>query len=209
MEAPEQHTVFQMRANFSVIHWHNYIFCFVLFSFPNSSKYWHFWTAAMHWVGVFMELSVIIPNFPFWVVTFSSELITLFIKPRTLLPTYIISHLSTLNFLCHFVTQSLSLTRPIYSSGHSALILHWLNLYPQQTFHLTANTFLQIIFEFVKRNQSLAEFHLGLFSVMPLCSHGWRSGRGRGYGAGDQGIQHWSVYRVLQRCVPMYLRLDV
>lgn len=122
----------------------------------------------MHWVGVFMELSVIIPNFPFWVVTFSSELITLFIKPRTLLPTYIISHLSTLNFLCHFVTQSLSLTRPIYSAGHSALILHWLNLYPQQTFHLTANTFLQIIFEFVKRNQSLAEFHLGLFSIMPL-----------------------------------------
>jgi len=105
-------------------------------------------------------LSVTIPNFHFWVVTGSSELITLFIQPRTLLPTYVISHSSTLNFLCRFVTQSHSLNAHLqfYAfSPHTSYIELMCIL--SKLFHVTAKTFFQTVVEFVKKNQCPAEFH--------------------------------------------------
>jgi len=38
-----------------------------------------------------------------------------------------------------------------------------------------------------------------ILSVLPLCSHGWRFGMGHDFGAGECGIQHWSVgcYRTM------------
>lgn len=148
-------------------------------------------------------------NFHFWVVTGSSELISLFLKPRILWPTYVISHLSTLNFLCHFVTQSLSLLvlRPIYSSMYSALTLPTLSRCVSSASFSTSllrpfsNQFLSLLRRINPRQNSTDNFSLychcahmveGLGGTWLWCWGMWYSAR---------------VYRVLQSCVVPYLRL--
>ena len=99
----------------------------VLFSIPfliMPNMEFAFFTAAAHWVDIFIELSATIPKSLFCLVTASSDPIGLYLKLGFFAPTCIILHLLTLNCICHLDAHSPSSERLFWSSSQSLCFNH-------------------------------------------------------------------------------------